>query len=316
MTHATALLVLILLMAGIAAVAPATALKVEGARIALDIEPGKIVTYPIGISIKTDEAEGDFAIEALGFGQSVADGTYTALEAASDTSPTSARSFITIDKPTVHLKPGERAVVTATIRVPADARDGGRYAIIMVRPAAAAGGKQTAFATAVAIPVLLTIKGGVISEKSEITAVDIPAVEPGKPFTVTTTVRNTGNYHYYGVVSNITINDEQGKPAGTVKTEPFSRAIVPGQQVQITASVPQGLPEAMYQLTSRIEMEDGTLLGTETKSLQVGNPPSGAAPNAGGVRTNFIPGPGWLAVCIAASLGIFGGIWTTRKGKR
>ena len=143
-------------------------------------------------------------------------------------------------------------------------------------------------------------------------------------FTVYSQARNTGNYHYYGVVSNITINDEQGKPAGTVKTKPFSRAIVPGQQVKITASVPQGLPEAMYQLTSRIEMEDGTLLATETKSLQVGNPPSaagssgaaGAAPNAGGARSMNIPGPGGLAVCIAASLGILGGIWTTRKRKR
>ena len=320
--HTMVLLLLILLIAGTMAVAPATALKVEGARIALDIEPGKTVTAPIGISIKTDEAEGDFAIEALGFGQSVADGTYTALEAAADTSPLSARSFITIDKPTVHLKPGERTDVTATIRVPADSRDGGRYAIILVHPAATAGGKQTAFATAVAIPVLLTIKGGTISEKGEITAVENTIIQPGKPFIVTTTAKNTGNYHYYSVISNVTITDAQGKSVATVKTDPFSRAIVPGQQVQIIASVPQGLPEASYQLTSRIEKQDGMLLDTETKTIQIGKPASGStvspgvSSDVGAVRTTYAPGPGGLAVCIAAALGLLGGVWTTRKGQR
>ena len=71
MNHRASLLVLVLLMAGIFAVAPVAALKVEGARIALDVYAGKSVTSPIGISIKPEEAEGDFAIEVLGFGQTL-----------------------------------------------------------------------------------------------------------------------------------------------------------------------------------------------------------------------------------------------------
>ena len=320
MNSTVSLLVLLLLIAGLALVAPAAALKVEGARIALDVTPGQTVTSPIGVSIKADEAEGDFAVEVLGFGQAVADGTYNGLAAAADTSPYSARPFITIDKPTVHLKPGERADATATVRVPADAKDGGRYAIILVHPTTSASGQQTAFSTAVAIPVLLTIKGGTIAQKGEITAVETSKAETGKPFTVTATVKNSGNYHYYGVVSNVTVNDGQGKSVATIKTTPMSRAIVPDQQVKIIAQVTPGLPEAMYQMTVKMETQDGTVLDTETKSLQVGNPKNGAVSTApagqstvAGVRTTYTPGPGAFAVCMAAAFGIFGGINIRQK---
>lgn len=310
------LLILLLLIAGIAAIAPAAALKVDGARIALEVTPGQTTTSPIGVSIGTDETEGDFAIDVLGFGQSVADGTYNGLEASADTSPYSARPFITIDKPIVHLKPGERADATATIRVPADAKDGGRYALILVHPATAATGQQTSFATAVAIPVLLTVKSGTIMQKGEITAIETTKADTGKPFSITATVKNNGNYHYYGVVSNVTVNDVQGKTVATVKTNPMSRAIVPGQQVKIIAQVAQGLPEATYQMTVKMETQDGTVLDTETKALQVGNAKSGPAAEStvAGVRTTYAPGPGALAVCIAASLGILGGIKIRKKG--
>jgi hypothetical protein len=314
-TRTAPLLILFLLLAGIAAVAPVAALKVDGARIALTVAPGKSVTSPIGISLGENEAEADFAIDVLGFGQSVADGTYTGLEASADTSPYSARSWISVDKPTVHLKPGERADVTATITVPSGTRNGGRYAIILVHPATTSTGAPAAFATAVAIPVLLTIQDGTIDEKGEITTVDMSSVETGKPFTVTATMLNSGNYHYYGIVSNVTITDSTGKEVASAKTAPMSRAIIPGQHVQIEASIAQGLPEGTYQLHVRMETQDGDLLDSETKSLQVGNPQA-ATPAATTANKNPIPGPGALAVCIAAAIGILGGMRIRQKGKR
>lgn len=320
------LIILLLLIAGMVTVTPVMALKVDGARIALDVKPGQTVTSPIGVSIKADETEGDFVVEVLGFGQAVSDGTYTGLAAAADTSLYSARPFITIDKPTVHLKPGAQADVNATIRVPVDAKDGGRYAIILVHPATTATGQQTAFATAVAIPVLLTIKGGTATETGEISVVEFSKVEIAQPFTVTSTVKNTGNYHYYGVVSNVSVVDATGKEVANVKTTPMSRAIVPDQMVKIPAQIAPGLHEAMYTLTVRMETQDGTLLSTQTKSLQVGNPKSGAAITTSavnrtpsvkgtvtGVRTTYAPGPGAFVVCMAAALGILGGINIRRK---
>ena len=319
MNRTAPLLILVLLVAGLAAVAPATALKVSGARIALDITPGQTVTSPIGISIGTDEAEADYAIDVLGFGQSD-DGSYTGLAASADTSAYTARPYITVDKPTVHLKPGERADVTATIAIPAGTQNGGRYAIIMVHPAAAASGQQTAFATAVAIPVLLTITGSTIDTRGDITGIATSTIEIGKPFTMTATLVNSGNYHYYGIVTNVTVADSSGAAVAMGKTAPMTRAIIPGNIVKSAVPVTPGLPEGMYRMTVRMETQDGAVLAANTSDLKIGNPvisggntgstSSGAADatSASGVRATYSPGPEAPAVVLAAALGVIGGI--------
>lgn len=321
-------LVLLLLVAGSITVAPGSALKVTGARIALDVVPGQAATSPIGISIGADEKEGDYAIDVLGFGQSVEDGTYTGLAASADTLAYTARPYITVDKPTVHLTPGGSATVTATIALPAGMKDGGRYAIILVHPATRAANQQTSFATAVAIPVFLTVKGGAISGKGDITGVETSSVEIGKAFTVIPTFWNSGNYHYYGIVNNVTITDSEGKTAATVKTSPMGRAIIPGNLVKVPVTLPQGLAEGNYRMTVAMETQDGEVLAVKTTDLKVGDPAAGSGiagsggisatgtASAGSVETTYAPGPGMLTVCIAAALGIFGGMKLSRRGMR
>ena len=302
-----------LLIAGAVLVSPALALKVEGARIALDVEPGKSYTSPIGISIKPEESGGTFAIDVMGFGQTPVDGSYTALDASSDTSPSSARPFITIDRPTVSLQPGERANVIATITVPPGTRDGGRYAIIMIHPAASASGAPAAFATAVAIPVFLTMKAGTVTEAGEISAVEPPVAEVGKPFVVATTFRNSGNYHYYGAVHNVTINDTKGNVVASVKSEPFVRAIVPGQSVRFTASITNGLPQGTYQVNARVEKQDGGLLAERKVTLQAGNPAPVQATDA--PPKNPIPGFGATGTLLGLACALFGALWIRNGGE-
>jgi hypothetical protein len=299
---ACALALAALLIVLISATVPVSALKIEGARISLDVESGKTYTSPIAISIRSDETEGDFAIDVMGFGQS-ADGTYTALDSVIDSSPYTARPLISLDSSTVHLKPGERAEITATITVPSGTRDGGRYAIIMVHPDASASGAPAAFATAVAIPVFLTLKSGTIIETGEISALEPAAAESGKSFKVVTTFRNTGNYHYYGVVNNVTVTNAQGNVVATGKTEPFGRAIVPGQSVKFSTVIGSGLPEGSYQVSSRVEKQDGTLLGEMNVAMQVGRVAVAATQSP--VPTS--PGLGSVVVfgCIAIALCLF-----------
>ncbi|MBN1193798.1 MAG: hypothetical protein JXA08_00385 [Methanomicrobiaceae archaeon] len=304
------LVALTLLVAGALFAAPALALKVEGARIALDVEPGTTTTSPIVISINTEESEGTFAIDVMGFGQSPAEGTYTGLEAAADTSPYSARTFITIDTPTVTLKPGERADVTATITVPSGTLDGGRYAIILVHPAASASGAPAAFATAVAIPVFLTVSSGAITEAGEISALAPAAADPATPFEVAATFTNTGNYHYYGVVSTVTINDTAGTEIASVRNDPFIRAVVPGQSIDFSMAISDGLAEGSYQMIARVEKQDGTLLAEKTGTLRIGNP--AAAPSASAAAT---PGFGALAAMGGLAVVLFGAL-RYRKGGR
>ena len=310
----TCLIMLTLLIAGALLASPAIALKVEGARIALDVEPGKTYTSPIGISIGENEAGGAYAIDVMGFGQSVQDGSYTALDAAADKSPYSAQPFITVDKPTVALKPGERVDVTATIAIPSGTRDGGRYAIILVHPDASASGAPAAFATAVAIPVFLTVKSGTITEAGQISAVEPPVAEAGKRFAVATTFRNSGNYHYYGAVHNVTITDMQGKVVASVKSEPFVRAIVPEQSVTFTASVANGLPQGTFQVTARVEKQDGQVLAEKKATLQVGSPTTTQATTVAPGK-GFLPGFGALAAILGLSVALFGIFWARKRGE-
>jgi hypothetical protein len=285
---------------------PAAALKVEGARIALDVDAGKAYNSTIGVSIGTGEAEGDFAIDVLGFGQAPADGTYTGLEAAADTAPTTARPFITVDRPRLHLKPGERVVSTAMIRVPADFRAGGRYAIILVHPVAAAG-QQASFATAVAIPVLLTAKGGSGSEAGEITSLEPGAVSEGKPVTVTTVLKNTGNLHYYGAVNRVSLTDAAEKVVSNTSTAPMTRALVPGQSVTFAVELPAPVHPGTYTITSRMEQQDGTFLDEKTASLEVKGAPAPltAATQAETTGTpSKVPGFGVLAAVAAAGISV------------
>lgn len=269
----------IVLLAAMAAIAaPSHALKVEGARIALDVEAGRTYTSPIGISISANESETTLAIDVLGFGQSPADGTYTGLNASADASPYSARPLITVDKATVHLMPGERANVTATINVPAGTKDGGRYAIILIHPATGTSGAPAAFATAVAIPVFLTVRGGTITEAGEILSVEPASAEPEKSFQVVTAFENTGNYHYYGAQVNVTIADAGGKTVASASSKPLERALVPGQRINFTSTIASGLPAGAYSLTSRVGQQDGTVFAEQTTALQVGSVSAAQSP--------------------------------------
>jgi hypothetical protein len=294
---------LLVLVLGFLAAIPAAALKVEGARIALDVEAGKTYNSTIGVSIGTGEAEVDFAIDVLGFGQALSDGSFMGLEATADTAPTSARPFIAIDRPTVHLKPGERAVATAMIHVPADFREGGRYAIILVHPAAVQG-QQASFATAVAIPVFLTAKGGAGTEAGEITSLVPGAVSGGNPVTIETVLRNTGNLHYVGVVNRVEVKDTAGKLVANASTTPFARAIVPGQSVQFSVDIVNPRDPGTYTITSRMEQQDGNLLDEGTATLEVKGPATPQATPSRPETTRPSGVPGFTAILGIVAAGI------------
>lgn len=317
-THARLCIVTLFLIIATAAITiPTTALKVEGARIALDVEPGKTYTSPIGVSIKPEESGGDFSIDVMGFGQALEGGTYTALDASMDLSQYSARPYITIDRSTIHLEPGERADVTATINIPSGTRDGGRYAIILVHPAVSTSGAPAAFATAVAIPVFLTVKAGSLSETGEITALEPSITESALPFEIFTTFRNSGNYHYYSVVNVVTVTDSTGKVVATAKSDPFIRAIVPTQSVKIGATIQTALSSGNYQVTSRMEKQDGGLLAEKKATLQVGNPaPVQATPQmTPGQHGLFIPGFGSVMTIVGFGGALLGIFWFRKGGK-
>jgi hypothetical protein len=262
------IVLLVLLFVAAFTMTPAAALKVEGAKIMADVKPGTTYTFPMAVSIQPDDAATDYTIDILGFGQTPDAGIYVAISADKDTSSSSARTFISTTSSTVRLGPGERKEFDATIMVPGNVGAGGRYAVILIHPAAAGTG-QTSVATAVLVPVMLTVEETDLVETGEITGVTVGEVIAGKPIIVATTLKNTGNHHYYGAINQLTVKDSSGREAGSAKTDPFARAMIPGQSVRFDTPLTAVLPPGTYTVVSRMALEDGTMLDEESTPFTV-----------------------------------------------
>lgn len=249
-------------------IVPAAAVKVEGAKILLDVKPGTNYIFPMAVSTKPDDAPSDYAIEVYGFGQSVDGGSYAPLTATDDTGAYSARTLVTMESAVIHIDPGQRKTFNATIRIPADIGQGGRYAIIHIHPAVSGGG-QTGFATAIIVPVMLTLKDSKVIESGNITNLDVGDIVEGKPITVGTTLKNTGNHHYYGIVNQVTVTDEAGKTVASTKANPLPNAVIPGQSVRVVAPISTSLSIGTYTVKSDVMLESGALLDSRTTSVIV-----------------------------------------------
>ena len=255
-------------------VLPATvsAISVTGSKYTGSIAPGGTDTHTMTVSIGSDENPADLLVEVYGFGQNMDQG-YSAVTQANDASPYSARSFITLDTSSVHLVPGVEQSIHAKISVPANAGPGGRYALIYIH---ALPGKGQSFTTAVLVPVMITITGTAPTVTGSITNLSVGEVTVGQPITVTTTLKNTGNYHYYHTVNTVTVSDATGNPVGNFSTQPSAYAIIPGNTVQYTVTPKlQNLPAGTYTVDSKVLLESGTVLDEKNTTLSV--------------KTNYIP---------------------------
>ncbi len=252
--------------------AAVSAISVSGAKYMGSIAPGGTDTQIITVGVGSNENPSDIAIDVFGFGQNI-DQTYTNILPANDLSPYSARSFIAIDNSTFHLEPGMTKTVKATITLPTNVGSGGRYAIIYVH---ALPGKGQFATTAINIPVLITIAGQTPTETGSITGLDVADVIAGQPIQVVTTLKNTGNLHYYHTVNTVKLTDSNGNVIANTSTQPSVFAIIPGSTVRYTLqSDVKNLPVGTYTADSKVLLEDGTVLDEKTTTFAV--------------KTNYVP---------------------------
>jgi hypothetical protein len=231
-----------------------------------NISAGGTATHKITIYLDPSEEAADVGVEVYGFGQDLQK-SYITLDQAHDDKPNSARSYITLDNSTVHLKPGDRQVVNAKISIPSNVGSGGRYALIYVH---ALPGKGKTVTTAILIPVMITISGTTPTETGSITDLSVGDVILGQPITITTTLKNTGNYHYYHTINVVEIHDNNGKIIENYSTEPSMSAIIPGNTVTYMATPElQNLPVGSYTADSKICLENGKVLDEKTTTFTV-----------------------------------------------
>lgn len=241
-------------------------LKVTGAKCTASVAPGQTITHRMTVGIGESDPAMDISVDVKGFGQSL-DGTYQELGVQADTSPYSVREFITLDKRSFHLDPGESQQVTATISIPEDVGSGGRYALIYIHSKPTGEG-SVGYVTAVDVPIALTISGTELIKTGEITDI---SVSPDKPIAVSTTFHNSGNYHYRAK-NEVKLKDEAGNILATAVTSPTSSSIIPpySYQFKVSLSPEQELsPGKIYYVDSEVTLEDNTVLDTKEESFWV-----------------------------------------------
>lgn len=246
---------------------PVSAINVVGAKYMETVKAGDTATHVITVSTQATDPPMDIVVDVLGFGQTETM-SYSSLSAADDTSPYSARKFITLDTASFHLEPGDTKKITATIIIPNDVGDGGRYAIISLHNAPSGSG-TTAYVTAVAVPVMITIANSNLQQKGVITDIKTGEIVTGQPLRITTSLKNTGNVHYYETKNTVTVSDSSGNVLGTVSTVPSVYAIIPSYTVNYVVTLDKALSPGTYSVKSEVSLGDGTVLDTKTATFDV-----------------------------------------------
>ena len=260
---------LLVVLASLLCISSVSALGVTGSKFMSTMEPGSMTTHTITLDIEGATEPLDVQVDVMGF-LNGPDGAYRTVNAAEDTSPYSARSYITLDRTQVHITPGTPEAIRATISVPENAGSGGRYALIYIH-SAVQGQKTFGFISAVAVPVMITIADSEIIETGTITGVSVGEITTGQPFVVTTGFRNTGNHHYYGIKDTVVISGSQGVIA-TESMEPTAWAVIPGSTVNLKIPIKTPLPVGAYTVQSTVTKDDGTILDSKTVNFDVATP--------------------------------------------
>jgi len=245
---------------------PAAAIKVSGSIYTGSISPGSTGVHTMTISTQPTDKPMDLTVDVLGFGQSPQQ-SFSSLSPEKDTSPYSARTFITVSPKTFHLEPGGSQEVKATIAVPQNVGDGGRYAMLTIRNAPVGSGTM-GIVTSISVPVLVTISGTATTLKGSITDVTVADVVPGQPIRITTVLKNTGNIHYV-VKNNVSVFDSSGKLIAEGASPPSTQSVVPPFTQKYVVNLVTPLSLGTYTATSTASLADGTVLDTKTVPFEV-----------------------------------------------
>lgn len=241
-------------------------LSVSGAIVDKEVSPGESFHHTILVSLAPDDVATDMQVKVEGLGQQL-DGVTRGLPPEQDTSPYSARGFITLDKSSFRVQPGTTQTVKASITVPLGAGSGGRYAVIRVFTVPSGDGMLT-IAQGVAIPVKLTLKGTALVHTGEITSLSVGGVAKGKPIDVVAVFKNTGNHHYK-VKGEIRITNSRGETLAAAATPLTAANVIPTMSRELKASLTPAsdLPNGLYTVHVKVMEEDGTELAQATSNF-------------------------------------------------
>jgi hypothetical protein len=294
---------LALVMAGAVSAAPSQAassqptapsgatLTAQPSVITTTIKPGGKDTSTLTLRAGQDL---DIAIEPQGLGQSPADGGFVFVAAAADTSPYSARSFITVTPAAFQMKAGETKTVSVAVTLPSGKAEGERYAIVKVNghPAGSAG--NVGIGVALGVSVLVNMPNATTTLSGKIGDLAANGLIGGSPLTVTGTIDNTGDAHFGAAPSMLyqaaTLRDASGAALATTRKTMSGNSIVPtyGRAFSLTLDPGYTVPPGKYTVDVEVGLQDGPVLDRAT--TEVGTPSGAVAgvtgtPSAGDTQS-------------------------------
>ena len=251
-------------------------LQVTNPILVANVSPGQTLPFKMTVGIGKDDPATNISVQVEGIVQSL-DGTNGSLAASEDTSPYTARSFISVDKSSFLLEPGVSQDVTATINIPQDIGAGGRYAIIHIVTEPPAGG-SVSIASAIDVPIVLTVTGSQLVHTGKIAELTIGEIISGQPIKILTSFQNTGNIHYK-IEEQVTVNNAKGQTMDTISIPLTDSSILPGatRQLEATFAATSALAPGTYTVDSKVTLQDGTLLDDAQSTFTVNQqyvPPS------------------------------------------
>ena len=255
---------------------PTTGLNIVGAIWQGEVNPGVKANYEINISTGSNDMPSNFTVKVAGLEQTIQGFNAPASE-KNDTSPYTARPFLTATPTSFHLEPGHSQVIQVEANIPSNVGSGGLYAIISLRSggnsassAGNSGGSNVGVSIGSDIPVVLTIANSELKRTGEIT--DLKVSEPISAIqqNVSVIFKNTGNIHYKAK-AKAELKDEKGNSLVQTETPIGISPIMPtfSRLFELSLKPSSKLEPGTYNLTATVEKEDGTILDSKTTKLNV-----------------------------------------------
>jgi len=245
----------------LSAVLPASELRVDNAILKADVVPGEKIRHEMTVRIGGDDQPVEAVAEVKGFGTNV-HGSIDLVDPDDDLSPYSAREFFEINPGSFWLEPGVPVTVVLEGEVPKDVGSGGRYALVDIHTAPQGTG-TVGVATAVIVPIYLTIKGTEILKTGE-----IDGIEVSDEGVLSIFYENTGNYHY-GVTAEVTLTDDAGEVVKNFTTQKGTSLPAVTYPFTIPLNPDGDLAPGTYTVEAEVTLEDGTVLDTAETTIEV-----------------------------------------------
>jgi len=250
-------------------VSTCSAFGILGGAISKEVSPGEELEHPI--VVVSSENESTLNMTAIVLGLAIAeDGSFLGVPPEFDTSPYSARQFLSVEPKNFTLKQGGQTTVLLKGIVPEDVGSGARYAMVSIETVPSDSEESVSVSFAIPVNVILIINNSDIIKTGEVS--NLTASMSDDRVSIEFLLVNTGNVHYAPLISmrildgagEIVADQEPQKLDGEGFVIPMNSRLVQ------MALVPEAeLGPGTYTIEVTATLKDGTVLDKENTTFEV-----------------------------------------------